>query len=162
MPRRGRLHIPGGCYHVIGRGLERRYIFEDAVDKRDFLSRFGDNLRRSDAQCLAWAMMSNHYHLLIRIGVLPLAKLMAPVLGGYAGNYNRRHCRSGYVTQNRFTSILCDEDSYLFELIRYIHLNPLRAEVIDSFAELGRYQWTGHAGILGRFRQKGHKRAQKV
>lgn len=156
MPRRGRLHIPGGCYHVIGRGLERRYIFEAAADKRDFLSRFGDNLRRGDAQCLAWALMSNHYHFLIRVGVLPLAKLMAPVLGGFAGNYNRRHRRSGYVFQNRFTSILCDEDSYLLELIRYIHLNPLRAKMLNNDLELGRYPWTGHAGVLGRHRQKWH------
>jgi len=156
MPRTGRLHIPGGCYHVIGRGLERRYVFEDPVDKRDFLSRFGDNLRRSGSQCLAWALMSNHYHFLIRAGTRPLGKLMAPVLGGFAGNYNRRHCRSGYVFQNRFTSILCDEDSYLLELTRYIHLNPLRAQIVDDLNQLSKYRWTGHAGIVGRCRQKWH------
>ena len=156
MPRRGRLNIPGGCYHVIGRGLERRYIFEDSVDKRDFLSRFGDNLRRNDAQCLAWTLISNHYHFLMRAGTQPLGKLMAPVLGGFAGSYNRRHRRSGYVFQNRFASILCDEDSYLLELVRYIHLNPLRAKIVEDPTELGRYPWTGHAGILGKHRQKWH------
>ena len=156
MPRRGRLHIPGGCYHVIGRGLERRFIFEDADDKRDFLSRFGDSLRRNDAQCLAWALMSNHYHFLIRAGTRPLGKLMAPVLGGFAGNYNRRHSRSGYVFQNRFSSILCDEERYLLELVRYIHLNPVRARMIDSLTGLKKYPWTGHAGILGRHKQKWH------
>ena len=156
MPRRGRLHIPGGCYHVLGRGLEQRYIFEDSADKRDFLSRFGKNLQQNNAQCLAWAIMSNHYHFLIRAGVRPLGKLMAPVLGGFAGSYNRRHRRSGYVFQNRFTSILCDEDSYLLELIRYIHLNPLRAKMIDNLSELGRYPWTGHAGVLGKHGKKWH------
>ena len=79
---------------------------------------------------LAWTLMSNHYHFLIRVGVRHLAKLMAPVLGGFAGNYNLRHHRSGYVFQNRFSSILCDEDSYLLQLVRYIHLNPLRAMMI--------------------------------
>lgn len=157
MPRRGRLRIPGGCYHVIGRGLERRYIFDDPEDTRDFLSRFGVSLSRSNAQCLAWALMSNHYHFLIRAGVIPLGKLMAPVLGGFAGNYNRRHHRSGYVFQNRFTSILCDEDSYLLELVRYIHLNPLRASMIESVVTLGSYPWTGHAGIVGKHLQKWHE-----
>jgi putative transposase len=156
MPRRGRLHIPGACYHVIGRGLERRYIFEDSEDKRDFLARFGNNLLLTGSQCLAWAIMSNHYHLLVRAGAQPLAKLMAPVLGGFAGNYNRRHRRSGYVFQNRFASILCDEESYLLELVRYIHLNPMRARLIDNLPELCKYPWTGHAGIMGKHRQKSH------
>ena len=156
MPRRGRLYIPEGCYHVIGRGLERRYLFEDSADKRDFLSRLGQNLRRSGAQCLAWALMFNHYHFLILLGVQPLGKLMAPALGGFAGNYNRRHHRSGYVFQNRFTSILCDEGSYLLELVRYIHLNPMRAKMIESVSDLGKYPWTGHAGMIVRCRQNWH------
>jgi len=87
MPRRDRLHIPGACYHVIGRGLERRYIFEDSEDKRDFIARIGNNLLLMGSQCLAWAIMSNHYHLLVRADT----QLMAQVLGGFAGNYNRHH-----------------------------------------------------------------------
>lgn len=145
----GRLHIPGGCYHVIGRGLERRYIFRETADKRDFLSRLKSNLPRSQSQCLAWAVMPNHYHLLIRAGPQPLSKLMAPLLGGYGGSYNRRHQRVGYVFQNRFKSILCDEENYLLELVRYIHLNPLRAGVVGELSELDWYPWTGHAGIVG-------------
>jgi len=156
MPRRGRLHIPGGCYHVIGRGLERRYIFADAADKRDFLSRFGLNIQASGSQCLAWALMSNHYHFLIRAGSQPLGKLMSPVLGGFAGNYNRRHNRCGYVFQNRFSSILCDEDNYLLELVRYIHLNPVRANMVDGLKQLSKYPWTGHAGLIGKQRQNWH------
>jgi REP element-mobilizing transposase RayT len=136
--------------------LERRYIFESAMDKKEFLARFGDNLLKVNAQCLAWALMFNHYHFLIRVGVQPLSRLMAPVLGGYAGYYNRRHRRSGYVFQNRFSSILCCEDSYLLELVRYIHLNPLRAKMVESVKELGKYPWTGHAGVLGRYQQQWH------
>jgi len=156
MPRRGRLHIPGGYYHVIGRGLERRYIFDGVEDKENFLSRLGDNLILCQVQCLAWALMSNHYHLLLRVSEKPLSSLMAPLLGGYAGYYNRRHHRSGYVFQNRFKSILCDADNYLMELVRYIHLNPIRANMIESLQELERYQWTGHAGIFGKHRKYWH------
>jgi REP element-mobilizing transposase RayT len=156
MPRKGRLHIPGACYHLIGRGLERRYIFRADEDKSNFLDRFGRSLGRCGAQCLAWAMMSNHYHLLVRIGDKPLSKLMAPLLGGYGGYYNRKYHRSGYVFQNRFKSILCDEDSYLKELIRYIHLNPVRAGLIEGFSELQTYPWTGHSAAIGKYHHEWH------
>lgn len=156
MPRAGRLHIPGGCYHLIGRGLERRYIFEESADKKEFLARFGTSLQRNHAQCLAWVLMSNHYHFLIRAGSQPLAKLMAPVLGGYASYYNRRHNRSDYVFQNRYSSILCDENNYLLKLIRYIHLNPVRAKLLEDISTLASYPWTGHSGILGKHQQPWH------
>ena len=132
MPRHGRLHLPGGYYHVMGRGLERRSIFAGDEDKKDFLERLGVGLEQTRSQCLAFAMMSNHYHLLIRVSSEPLSQLMGKVLSGYATCYNYRKKRSGYVFQNRFKSILCDADNYLLELIRYIHLNPLRANMVDS------------------------------
>ena len=78
---------------------------------------------------------------------------MASLLGGYAGQYNRRHARSGYVFENRYKSILCDADSYLLQLVRYIHLNPLKARMVKTVSELDRYRWTGHAGLLGRHLQ---------
>lgn len=153
MPRQGRLHITGGYYHVLGRGLERRAIFSHKDDKVDFLARLDRCLEQTQAQCLAWAVMSNHYHLLIRAGKTPLSKLMGPLLGGYAGSYNRRHRRAGYVFQNRYKSVLCDADSYLLQLVRYIHLNPVKAKILRSLSELDRYPWTGHAGLLGKHRQ---------
>lgn len=153
MPRLGRLHIPGGCYHVMGRGLERRRVFDSESDKKDFLERLGSCLAESQSQCLAWSMMSNHYHLLIRVGSEPLSQLISPLLGGYAGAYNRRHRRSGYVFQNRYKSILCDADSYLLALVRYIHLNPYKAKLVKTLSELDRYRWTGHSGLLGRHEQ---------
>jgi len=157
MPRSGRLHVEGGYYHVLGRGIERRNIFEQTQDKTDFLNRLGIALEKTDIQCLSWALMSNHYHLLLRVREQPLSQLMSSVLGGYGRCYNRRHVRSGYVFQNRFTSILCDADSYLLELIRYIHLNPVKAGIVKSIAELGGYRWTGHAGVTGRYRQPWHQ-----
>ena len=97
MPRIGRLHIAGGCYDLVGRGLERRYIFDCDEDKEDFFARVAQGLEDSDAVCLAWAMLSKHYHLLIRMGRQPLSELMRTLLGGYTGSYNRRHNRIGYV-----------------------------------------------------------------
>lgn len=149
MPRTGRLHLDHGYYHVMGRGLERRWIFRVKEDKEDFLERLGAGLDQTASRCLAWSLMSNHYHLLIQVGNQPLSRLMSKLLSGYATQYNRRHRRVGYVFQNRYKSILIDADQYLLELIRYIHLNPIRAKVIRTLSELDRYRWTGHAGILG-------------
>jgi REP element-mobilizing transposase RayT len=156
MPRQGRLHIDGGYYHVMGRGLERRHIFSGVDDKTDFLERLGTGLEQTDSECLAFAVMSNHYHLLIRVSSAPLSHLMSKLLSGYATHYNHRNKRSGYVFQNRFKSILCDADNYLLELIRYIHLNPVKANLVDSLTKLDRYRWTGHAGIMGKHKQSWH------
>ncbi len=149
MPRKGRLLIPGACYHIIGRGFERRDVFSEPEHKQDFLRRLEKGLFKVGAQCFAWALMSNHYHLLIRASEIPLGKLMSSVLTGFACYYNRQHDRSGYVFQNRFQSILCDEQSYFLELVRYIHLNPVRAKQLESLDELDHYPWTGHAAVMG-------------
>ena len=142
----------------MGRGLERRRIFSSVEDKEDFLERLGEGLDRTHCQCLAFSIMSNHYYLLIRVSSEPLSELMRKLLSGYATQYNRRKKRSGYVFQNRFKSILCDADNYLLELIRYIHLNPLKAKLIGSLSELDRYRWTGHAGLMGSHIQSWHTR----
>ena len=85
-----------------------------------------------------------HVHLLIRTSNRPLGDLMRKVLTGYAISFNRRHGRHGYLYQNRYKSILCQEDEYLLELVRYIHLNPVRTGVVKSLSELDRYRWSGH------------------
>jgi len=133
----------------MGRGLERRRIFQTTEDKADLLGRLALGLQTTHSQCLAWALLPNHYHLLLRAGTLPLSRLMRQVLSGYATAYNRRHQRVGYVFQNRYTSILCDEETYFLGLVRYIHLNPVKAKLVKTLDELDRYQWTGHAGLMG-------------
>lgn len=150
MPRIGRLHIPGGCYHVMGRGLERRRIFTTDTDKHDFINRLESGLAETGTQCLAWAIMDNHYHLFLRVGITPLTDLMRKLLSGYATAYNLRNSRTGYVFQNRYKSILCDEDVYLLELVRYIHLNPVRAKIVHNMTALDQYRWTGHAVLMGK------------
>lgn len=106
MPRRGPLQVEGGSYHVMGRGRERRYIFDAAEDKQDFLDRLTVGLEATATECLDWVVMSNHYHLLLCVSSLPLSELMCKLLSGYATAYNQRHKRVGYVFQNRFKSIL--------------------------------------------------------
>ncbi len=140
----------------MGRGLERRHIFSSNDDKIDFLERLGIALEQTDSECLAFAIMSNHYHLLIRVSLSPLSHLMSKLLSGYATYYNHRKKRSGYVFQNRFKSILCDADNYLLEFIRYIHLNPLKANMVNTLAQLDCYRWTGHADIMGKHAQPWH------
>jgi hypothetical protein len=79
-----------------------------------------------------------------------LSKVMRKLMTGYAVTFNQRHKRSGHLFQNRYKSIICEEDPYLLELIRYIHLNPLRAGMVKDLKELDKYPWSGHSAILGR------------
>lgn len=149
MPRQARLDIPGALHHVIVRGIDKSAIFRDAKDKARFLDRLGSNVLDGKASILAWALMDNHAHLLLRSGPGGLSSVMRKLLTWYAQHFNRRHGRSGHLFENRYKSILCDEDVYLAALIRYIHLNPIRAKVVAGLAELERYPWTGHRTIMG-------------
>jgi REP element-mobilizing transposase RayT len=123
MPRQARIDAPGALHHVIVRGIERRKIFEDDIDRHEFLSRLGKVLSDTRTGCFAWALIPTHFHLLLRSGNGALATVMRRLLTGHAMGFNRRHGRSGKLFQNRYKSILCQEDVYLLELIRYIHLN---------------------------------------
>ncbi|MCF6290315.1 MAG: transposase [Desulfobacterales bacterium] len=153
MPRHKRINVPGAIHHVITRGLNRQKIFPGDKDREDFLSRLEKALSQTSCHCLAWSLQSDHFHLLIRTDTKPLGDLMRKVLSGYAIAFNRRHQRSGYLFQNRYKSILCQEDAYLLELVRYIHLNPVRAGIVKNIEELGVYRWTGHGVLVGRRRR---------
>jgi len=129
--------------------VERRSIFNAPADRTDFLSRLAAGLTESGSLCFAWALMTNHLHLLLLSGARGLSSLMHPLLTGYVGAFNRRYKRVGHLVQNRFKSILCQADRYFLELIRYIHLNPVRAGLVKTLEELRRYPWTGHVGLMG-------------
>ena len=131
MPRKSRIDAAGAIHHVIARGINKADIFSDNIDYRNFLSRLGIILNATKTACYAWALMPNHFHLLLRTGNTPVSTIMRRLLTGYAVNYNRRHNRFGHLFQNRYKSILCQEEPYLLELVRYIHLNPLRAGLIS-------------------------------
>lgn len=150
MPRTARLDAPGVVHHIIVRGIEGRDIFRDDQDRERFLTRLGMLLPVTQVTCYAWALLPNHAHFLFRSGTVPIATLMRRLLTGYAVGFNRRHRRKGYLFQNRYKSILCQEDAYLQELVRYIHLNPLRAGLVRTLAELDRYPHSGHSAVMGR------------
>jgi len=150
MPRTARLDIPNLLQHVIVRGIERRDIFIDDNDRHDFVQRFQRLLEQTGVDCLAWSLMPNHIHLLLRPRLTTLAQFMRRLLTGYAVSFNLRHNRSGHLFQNRYKSLVCDEDSYLLELVRYIHLNPLRVGIVSDLNGLDRFPWTGHSVIMGK------------
>jgi putative transposase len=150
MPRLARLDAPGVLHHVIIRGIERRSIFKDNQDRDHLLDRVADLFPATKTSCYAWAFLSNHAHFLIRTGTTSLSQVMARLLTGYAVGFNRRHRRHGPLFQNRFKSIVCQEDIYLRELVRYIHLNPLRAGIVPDISHLNRYKYSGHSVMMGK------------
>ena len=152
MPRQARIDAPDALHHIMVRGIERKEIFGDNKDRDDFVERLGDILKATSTSCYAWALLSNHAHLLLRTGRHPIATVMRRLLTGYAVTFNRRHNRHGQLLQNRCKSILCQEDPYLVELVRYIHLNPLRTNMVKGYSSLGKYEYCGHGVILGKKR----------
>ncbi len=154
MPRQPRLDAPGALHHVIGRGIDGVTIFRNRKDREDFLERLADLCSVGALRVYAWALMGDHFHLLLRTGTQPLSISMRKLLTGYVVNYNRRHKRYGHLFQNRYKSILCEDDPYLLELTRYIHLNPLRARIVKSVKELQGYHWCGHSALMGRVKRE--------
>jgi putative transposase len=149
MPRQARLDSPGTLHHVMIRGIEKKRIVLDEQDRKDFVRRLGLLAVETKTAVYAWALMSNHAHLLVCSGTAGLAKFMRRLLTGYAVSYNLRHRRHGHLFQNRYKSMVCDGDSYFTELVRYIHLNPLRVELVKNLRQLERYPYCGHGTILG-------------
>jgi len=154
MPRLARLDAPGVVHHVMIRGIERKKIFRDNKDRNNFLERISDLLQKTKTACYAWTLMPNHAHLLFRTGDIELSTLMRRLLTGYAGGFNRRHKRHGQLFQNRYKSIICQEDIYLQELVRYIHLNPLRAKIVPEISQLNKYPYSGHSVLMGRVKRQ--------
>ena len=154
MPRQARLDAPGTLHHVIVRGIERRKIVDDDQDRQDFVSRIGTIALETSTSIYAWALMTNHAHILLRSGPSGLPRFTKKFLTGYAISYNRRHRRHGHLFQDRYKSIICEEDQYFKELVRYIHLNPLRAKLVESLGRLDRYRWCGHSVLLGRVKNE--------
>jgi putative transposase len=153
MPRKSRIDAPGALHHIIVRGIERREVFSDDTDRNNFLDRIGGIITETNTSRFAWALIPNHFHLLLRTGQVPIATVMRRLLTGHAGYFNKRHRRSGHLFQNRYKSILCQEDTYLLELVRYIHLNPLRARIIQDFDRLKKYPYCGHSTLMGKIKR---------
>ncbi len=154
MPRKARIDAPGALHHIIIRGIEKKPIFRDNRDKRNFLERIGRVILETSTRCYGWALLTNHVHLVLRTGLAPIATVMRRVLTGYAQQFNRRYKRHGHLFQNRYKSILCEEDPYFLELVRYIHLNPIRTGLVKGLKGLRHYPFSGHGVLVGHFKNE--------
>ncbi len=148
MPRQARLDVPGALHHIMIRGIDKTNIFRDDDDKTRFLERLGQTVLEGKCTVYAWVLMDNHIHILFKSGKAGISTVMRKLLTWYALYFNRRHRRTGHLFENRYKSILCDEDNYLLALIRYIHLNPMRAGMVKTIEELDRYPWSGHSAVM--------------
>lgn len=146
MARKPRFHVPGGLCHVITRGNNRQTVFGDDTDRAGFLTFMEDYARRMGIIVLAYVLMENHVHMLVEVGEKPLSEFMRRLLGRFTQRFNRRHGRVGHLFQGRYKAILCERESYLKELVRYIHLNPVRAGIV---AKPESYAWSSHRAYVG-------------
>ena len=147
MARPLRIEFPGAIYHVTSRGDRRDAIFGDDADRRTLLAVLAHAFQRFDAKALAYCLMGNHYHLVVRTQQANLSLLMRHLNGVYTQRFNRRYDKVGHVFQGRFNAILVDRDSYLLSLCRYVELNPLRSRLARSPADWAWSSYRAHAGL---------------
>ena len=150
MPRIIRPDWENALHHVMARGIDGRTLFSKVSEYEDIISRLEQLVVELKFSVYAWVIMPNHLHLLIRTGPEPISFLMHRLLTGFAISYNKRHERTGHVFQGRFKSVLVQEDTYFLKLINYIHLNPLKAKIVNSLEELDTYKWSGHQCLVGK------------
>lgn len=132
------------------RGIDKTNIFRDDEDKTRFLERLGLTVGEGKCTVYAWVLMDNHVHILFKSGKQGISAVMRKLLTWYAQYFNRKHRRTGHLFENRYKSILCDQDNYLLALIRYIHLNPIRANIVTTVEQLDSYPWSGHRTLIGK------------
>lgn len=139
MGRKPRFEYPGGVYHLIQRGNNRDFIFKGAEQKVQLLNLLLDNSKLMEFDVFGYVIMDNHYHLIIKLGNIPLSKIMHKINNTFSRNYNKEKNRTGHVFENRYKSILVVDDRYLLSLLRYIHNNPVLANVCDKVQD---YYWS--------------------
>ncbi|MBL3600676.1 MAG: transposase [gamma proteobacterium endosymbiont of Lamellibrachia anaximandri] len=146
MARKTRLHVPGGLYHVMLRGNGGQVIFFDEADRYHLYLLIQQGVERYGHRVHGFCCMTNHIHLAIQVAEEPLSRIMQNLSFRYTRWINKKQARTGHLFQGRYKSILVDADSYLLELIRYIHLNPVRAGMVE---EPDDYAWSAHRAYLG-------------
>lgn len=147
MARKPRLHYPGACYHVILRGNAGQEIFFDKQDRSKFFFLLQEGVEKYKHRIHAYCLMTNHLHLAIQVGDVPLSRIIQNVSFRYTRYINSRRNQIGHLFQGRYKALLIDADSYLLELVRYIHNNPVRAGMVKLPEE---YTWSSHAEYLGK------------
>ena len=146
MSRPLRIEFEGAVYHVTSRGNRRESIFLDDADRLALLDVIGRAMERFDAAMLAFCLMGNHYHFVLRTRRANLSQVMRHINGVYTQAFNRRHGKVGHVFQGRFKAILVDSDSYLVSVCRYVELNPVRAGLVDDPSS---WRWSSCPAQLG-------------
>ncbi len=147
MPRPPRIHVAGALYHTIARGNDGQKTFLDEKDYQVFVDGLGELKRTTAFSVYAYCLMPNHFHLLIETQRVPLSVIMQRLLTRYVKRFNFRHRRIGHLFQGRYKAILCQRDAYLQELLRYIHLNPVRAKLAKDAST---WKWSSHGEYVGR------------
>src|SRR5437867_3530730 len=146
MARRPRVNAPGLLYHVIVRGNQRQKTFRDKRDYEGYLERLARYQKRFAVKVYAYCLMPNHVHLLLEVSSAPLSKFMQGLQQAYTQYFNRRHHKVGHLFQGRYHAIICDKDAYLLALVRYIHLNPIRAKLTRRPEQ---FRYSGHREYCG-------------
>lgn len=152
MGRPLRIEFPGALYHITSRGNEKKEIYRDDLDRMKFLEILKDYHDRYGILIHSYILMDNHYHLILETPKGNLLKIMHGINGSYTGYFNRRHKRAGHLFQGRYKAILVDKDSYLVQLSRYIHLNPVRTAIVEKPQQ---YKWSSYQAYIGK--DKEHK-----
>jgi putative transposase len=152
MARKPRIEFEGALYHVITRGNQRQPIFRGKEDYERYLRILGDYKTRYEFNLYAYVLMGNHVHLLMETKEVPLSRILQGINQSYTMYFNRRYATVGHLFQGRYKAILCDRDSYLLSLMKYIHVNPIRAGVAKT---LEVYPWSSHSSYVGQRRDKG-------
>jgi len=145
MARPLRIEYPGAWYHVMNRGRRAEKIFRDKQDYLNFIELLEDTCTMWNLRVAAYCLMANHYHLLVQTPDANIARSMRHINGVYTQQFNRRHWCDGQLFRGRYKSILVNGDSYLLQLVRYIHRNPVRAGLATRPEE---YIWSSHKGFL--------------
>jgi putative transposase len=149
MPREARITVPGAVHHIMSRGIEGCPIFRHEDNRWFFKALLEKNIIKSGFLLYAWCLMDNHYHLLIRMNEYPLWRFMGLLNGPYAQYFRKNMRMRGYLFQDRYKSIVTQDQHYIEELVRYVHLNPVRAGICSNLDSLKKYPWCGHSVVMG-------------
>lgn len=141
MGRSTRIEIPKTIYHVISRGNNKNEIFLDDKDYNVFLNQLWEVKKEKDFLLYCYCIMPNHFHLLLETIEIPLSKIMQQLLTNYAVYFNSRYDKMGHVFQDRYKAKICNKEEYLFKLVQYIHLNPVKAKITQN---INKYKWSSH------------------
>jgi putative transposase len=147
MPRKPRIEYSGAFYHVITRGNQKQKIFKDQQDYEKYLQLVASYKQRQHFHLYAYVLMSNHIHLLIETQDVPLSKILQGINQSYTMHFNRKHRTVGHLFQGRYKAILCDRESYLLSLVKYIHQNPVRGKITETPS---RYRWSSDRAYRSR------------